>query len=166
MVWNVPRSMLQEHTAMYWFDLRQQFGVAIVPLALTGLAHLTWTHWRRSLLIVLSFAVNFAFAYSYNVGDKHVFYLPSHLFVAVLAGCGAAGAIRLAARGESPASHRGRRGAPLIHPTAHSPRRVDPGGASRRPQSGAPTVRPVHGGVQYREYSSEEQRSQRGCIAG
>src|SRR5207249_1682396 len=44
----------------------------------------------------------------------------------------------LAARGESPASHRGRRGAPLT-------RRDD---------------------REYREYLSEEQRSQRGCIAG
>ena len=44
----------------------------------------------------------------------------------------------LAARGESPASHRGRRGAPLA-------RRDD---------------------REYREYLREEQRSQRGCIAG
>src|SRR5438552_6179403 len=50
-----------------------------------------------------------------------------------------------AARGETPASHRGRRGAPLINPTAHSPRRGDPGGAARRLQSGVPTVRFVHG---------------------
>jgi len=70
-----------------------------------------------------------------------------------------------AARGESPASHRGRRGAPLIHPTAQSPRRGDPGGAARRPQSGAPTVRLVHGGVQYREYLKEQQRSQPGAPA-
>jgi hypothetical protein len=71
----------------------------------------------------------------------------------------------LAARGESPASHRGRRGAPMVHPTAHSPRRGDPGGAARRPQSGAPTVRPEHGGVQYREYLREEQRRQPGAPA-
>ena len=44
----------------------------------------------------------------------------------------------IAARGESPASHRGRRGAPLT-------RRDD---------------------REYREYLREEQRSQRGCIAG
>ena len=69
----------------------------------------------------------------------------------------------------------------MIHPTAHSPRRGDPDGVARRPQSGAPTVRLVHGGVQYREYLTEEQLSQRpgppprvfqrggverGCIAG
>src|SRR6266513_759630 len=46
--------------------------------------------------------------------------------------------LTLAARGESPASHRGRRGAPLT-------RRDD---------------------REYREYLREEQRSQRGCIAG
>ena len=28
MVMNVPRSMLADHLAMYWFDLRQQFGIA------------------------------------------------------------------------------------------------------------------------------------------
>ena len=48
----------------------------------------------------------------------------------------------------------------MFHPTAHSPRRGDPGGAARRAQSGVPTVRVVHGGVQYREYLNEEQRSQ------
>ena len=41
-----------------------------------------------------------------------------------------------------------------------------PGGKARRAQSGVPTVRVVHGGVQYREYLNEEQRSQTGCSAG
>src|SRR5205085_5413792 len=40
--------------------------------------------WRRGLLVVMLFAVNVAFAYSYNVGDAHVFYLPSHLMLALL----------------------------------------------------------------------------------
>jgi hypothetical protein len=31
---------------------------------------------------------------------------------------------------------------------------------------GRSTVRVVHGGVQYREYLNEEQRSQPGCSAG
>jgi hypothetical protein len=100
MVLNVPRSMLLEHTAMYWFDLRQQFGAAAAALALAGAVHLTLSDWRRGLLIGLSFAVNFLFAYSYNVGDKHVFYLPSHLFVALLAGCGAAAAARIGRRAQ------------------------------------------------------------------
>src|SRR5439155_959304 len=51
---------------------------------------------------------------------------------------GSPGRHHRAARGESPASHRGRRGAPMT-------RRDD---------------------REYREYLREEQRSQRGCIAG
>src|SRR5437867_5206015 len=56
----------------------------------------------------------------------------------IYAGAAMAAAVLLAARGHSPASHRGRRGAPLT-------RRDD---------------------REYREYLREEQRSQRGCIAG
>jgi hypothetical protein len=101
MVLNVPRSMIWDHAAMYWFDLRQQFGIAAVPLAGAGLAHLTASDWRRALLIGLAFVVNALFAYSYNVGDKHVFYLSSHLFLALLAGCGIAAASRIGPRARS-----------------------------------------------------------------
>ena len=49
-------------------------------------------------------------------------------------------------------THRGRRGARI----------------ARREEgtSGAPTVRSVHGGVQYREYLTDEQRRGAGCIGG
>src|SRR5438128_11022122 len=67
-------------------------------------------------------------------------------------------------RGESPASHRDGRGAPTTTP-ARLPRWGPRYRTARRPTGGAPTVRVVHGGVQYREYLSEEQRSRRGCIA-
>src|SRR5882672_10519586 len=70
----------------------------------------------------------------------------------------------LAARGESLASHRDGRGAPTTTP-ARLPRWGPRYRTARRPTGGAPTVRVVHGGVQYREYLSEEQRSRRGCIA-
>jgi len=98
MVMNVPRAMLGDHLAMYWFDLRQQFGVVGPALAAAGLAHLAMTDRSRAALMVLLYAVNFAFAYSYNVGDAHVFYLPSHVIVALLAACGLALAGRLSAR--------------------------------------------------------------------
>ena len=95
MVMNVPQSMLGDHAAMYWFDLRQQFGVVAPILAVAGLAQLALADARRAILLGTLFIVNVAFAYSYNVGDSHVFYLPSHLFIALLA----APAIALAARG-------------------------------------------------------------------
>src|SRR3989442_2725769 len=71
---------------------------------------------------------------------------------------------RLTARGESQASHRDGRGAPTTTP-ARLPRWGPRYRTARRPAGGAPSVRVVHGGVQYREYLSEEQRSRRGCIA-
>jgi hypothetical protein len=94
MVMNVPRSMLGDHAAMYWFDLRQQFGVAGPVLALGGLAQLALADARRAILMASLFLVNVLFAYSYNVGDSHVFYLPSHLMIVLLA----ASAIALAGR--------------------------------------------------------------------
>ena len=85
MVMNVPRSMVRDHAAMYWFDLRQQFGVAGPCLAVVGLAELARTSPPRAILMATLYAANAIFAFSYNVGDSHVFYLPSHLVVALLA---------------------------------------------------------------------------------
>jgi Protein of unknown function (DUF2723) len=84
MVMNVPRSMLSDHVAMYWFDLTQQFGKVVPALAAAGFAWLAWSNWRRAVLLLLLFAVNVVFAFSYNVGDSHVFYLPANLIVALL----------------------------------------------------------------------------------
>jgi hypothetical protein len=85
MVLNVPQSMLVDHAAMYWFELRQQFGSLIAPLAFMGVVNLAATQPRRAVLLVVLYAGNLLFAFSYNVGDAHVFYLPSHLLLAILA---------------------------------------------------------------------------------
>src|SRR5262249_47904374 len=90
MVLNVPQSMLRDHAAMYWFDLRQQFGWPIVIVAAAGALVLARRRWRVGMLIRLIYAINFAFAFSYNVGGTHVFYLPSHLAVALLSGAAVA----------------------------------------------------------------------------
>jgi hypothetical protein len=44
---------------------------------------------RIGLALLLLFLVNWLFAFTYNVGDTHVFYLPSHFMVALFAGLGA-----------------------------------------------------------------------------
>ena len=90
MVMNVPQSLLRDHAAMYWFDLTQQFGVAGPILAAAGLVQLAWTDARRAVLMTLLFLGNVIFAFSYNVGDSHVFYLPSHLMLALMAAPGLA----------------------------------------------------------------------------
>jgi predicted anti-sigma-YlaC factor YlaD len=88
MVMNVPRNMLRDHAAMYLFDLRQQFGVAGPVFGAAGMLGLASKNLKRAILMLLLFAVNLMFAYSYNVGDSHVFYLPSHLIIALLAASG------------------------------------------------------------------------------
>lgn len=90
MVMHTPSSMVGDRLAMYWFDLRQQFGWPAVALAAAGLAWLATTRWRRAALMATLYAVNVVFAFTYNVGDTHVFYLPSHLMIAMLAACGVA----------------------------------------------------------------------------
>ena len=98
MVLHVPRSMLGDHAAMYWFDLRQQFGPIAPLLAVAGLVQLATQDVRRAVLMAVLFATNVAFAFSYNVGDAHVFYLPSHFIVALLVAPGVALAARLSPR--------------------------------------------------------------------
>ncbi len=89
MALQVPSGMAGDHAAMYRFDLLQQFGWAGVLLGAIGLAALVRTNWRRAALLATAYLVNALFAYSYNVGDAHVFYLPSHMMIALLAAPGA-----------------------------------------------------------------------------
>jgi transmembrane protein TMEM260 (protein O-mannosyltransferase) len=84
MVMQVPSSVLSDRLAMYWFDVRQQFGPLVPLVAAVGLAGLFRVDARRGLLMLLLYAVNALFAFGYNVGDAHVFFLPSHLIIALL----------------------------------------------------------------------------------
>ncbi len=84
MVARVPSSMLGARVAMYGFDLRQQFGWPVPLLAAIGWFALSRRSWQRGMLMLTLYLVNVLFAFSYNVGDTHVFYLPSHLFLAML----------------------------------------------------------------------------------
>lgn len=94
MVGAIPAQRMSDRLAMYWFDIRQQVGIPGVALAGVGAVALCLRSWRRGLLLALLWAVAWAFAITYNVGDVHVFFLPSHLVVALWAGCGAAAVIR------------------------------------------------------------------------
>ncbi|MSO46293.1 MAG: DUF2723 domain-containing protein [Acidobacteria bacterium] len=85
MVLEVPRAMMRDHAAMYAFDLNQQFGWAGPLIAIVGLAQLVRANWQQAVLVVTVYLANLSFAFGYNVGDAHVFYLPSHLTVALLA---------------------------------------------------------------------------------
>jgi hypothetical protein len=90
MVLRVPGGVLSERFEMYRFDLAQQFGWILPPLAAAGAISLARTAPARAVLIASSFAATWAFAFGYNVGDPHVFFLPSHLMLALLAAPGIA----------------------------------------------------------------------------
>jgi transmembrane protein TMEM260 (protein O-mannosyltransferase) len=86
MVMGVRSDQLADRLGMWWFDARQQFGVLGLLLAVVGAVRL-WAIARPwTTLVLLAYAINTLFAFTYNVGDTHVFYLPGHLFTAFLAG--------------------------------------------------------------------------------
>ncbi len=89
MVDGITWSMLPDRFAMSWFDLRQQFGIPGILAGAAGFAWLLWRRWRLGLVLFVLWLVNWAFAFTYNVGDTHVFYLPAHWAFALAAGCGA-----------------------------------------------------------------------------
>ena len=97
-VLELPRSMVHERFRMYGFDLRQQFGWIVPLFAVAGIAWLARRSRSRAVLIGTAFGVNFAFAFGYSVGDVHVFFLPSHYFVALSAACGIAWLISILER--------------------------------------------------------------------
>jgi hypothetical protein len=90
MVLGVPAGNFIDRLAMWVWDARQQFGVLGLALALVGAAALWWRSRPWAVLVWTAYAVNTIFAFTYNVGDTHVFFLPSHFFTALAAGVGAA----------------------------------------------------------------------------
>lgn len=86
MVVGVRGDQLASRLGMWWFDTRQQFGVIGLLLAVVGAVRLWASSRPWTTLALLAYAINTLFAFTYNVGDTHVFYLPSHLFVAFVAG--------------------------------------------------------------------------------
>jgi hypothetical protein len=90
MMLGIEQSQTSDRLAMWWFDARQQFGIAGLSLAAAGIVFLWRTSRRWAMLAITAFVLNTAFAFTYNVGDTHVFFLPGHFMTAFMAGAGAA----------------------------------------------------------------------------
>ena len=86
MLFGIQTDQAADRVSMWWFDARQQFGVAGLALAVAGIVGLWRISRRWAVLVVSALAINTAFALTYNVGDTHVFFLPGHLMTAFLAG--------------------------------------------------------------------------------
>ncbi len=88
MVAQVPGVMASERLRMFLFDVHQQFGWPMLAVAAAGAAALAATARARALLLLTWLVSTTAFALTYNVGDTHVFLLPTHLVIALLVGPG------------------------------------------------------------------------------
>ncbi|HVZ22021.1 MAG TPA: DUF2723 domain-containing protein [Vicinamibacterales bacterium] len=104
MVLGVHANQVTDRLAMWFWDARQQFGLAGLVLAVAGGVRI-WTMSRTwAVFLWLAYLCSTLFALTYNVGDTHVFFLPSHYFTAFAAGIAVApytrGANPLGARGE------------------------------------------------------------------
>jgi hypothetical protein len=88
MVLRVPSTEFGERLWMYAFDVRQQFGLIVPVFAAVGAVQLVRTRPRHAVLVLMAYGVGVVFALGYNVGDAHVFFLQSHLMLALLAAPG------------------------------------------------------------------------------
>ena len=115
LVGTVSEAGLEHRPEMYWFDLRQQFGLPGIALAAIGFCYVLWRWPRRGVLLLLIYAANMTFAWTYNVGDAYIFFLPSHYAVALTAGAGIAAVTALpVARVDSQRCHNRRSAAAAI----------------------------------------------------
>lgn len=96
LVMGVSETGLQTRPSMYWWDLRQQLGAPGVALAIIGFAYLVARWPRRAALLAVLFVTSLMFAWTYNVGDAYIFFLPSHYILTLCAGAGVAGLMYLA----------------------------------------------------------------------
>jgi hypothetical protein len=94
MVLGISASDVKERLGLFAFDARQQFGTVGLLAGLAGAVALWGLSKPWATLVLLAYLVNTAFAFSYNVGDPHVFFLPGHYFVAFAIGCSLAYAAR------------------------------------------------------------------------
>ena len=102
LVMGVSEAGLHSRPAMYWWDLRQQFGVPGIVLAVIGFGYLMARWPRRGILLLVLYLTAVAFAWTYNVGDAYIFFLPSHYIIALCAGAGVAALMWLAPSSLSP----------------------------------------------------------------
>lgn len=86
MVMGVGAAKAFDRLAMWGWDARQQFGLIGLGFAGAGAVRV-WSLSRPwAITLWLAYAFTTVFAVTYNVGDSHVFFLPSHFFTAMFAG--------------------------------------------------------------------------------
>lgn len=86
MVLGVGAAKLAGRLAMWGWDARQQFGIAGLAIAALGAVRVWKVSRSWAVALWLAYLFTTVFAVTYNVGDSHVFFLPSHYVTAIFAG--------------------------------------------------------------------------------
>jgi hypothetical protein len=81
---SLPVVVARERLGMFLFDVHQQFGWPFLTIASAGLVALARVAPARMVLLAAWLICTSVFALTYNVGDPHVFLLPTHLVLAAL----------------------------------------------------------------------------------
>jgi hypothetical protein len=86
---DVPEVMVRNVSA-FLGSLRHEFSALGLVLGLAGGVAVTIRQRQLALLLLGSLALQWAYAFNYDIGDIYVFYIPSYLLVALLVAAGAA----------------------------------------------------------------------------
>jgi hypothetical protein len=82
-MWAFGLRELPEREAMYWVDLRAQYNIVLLALAVVGVV---WGFRRRRipwLVLMLLFLGQLIYALEYDIWDIHVYFLPTYLVMAI-----------------------------------------------------------------------------------
>jgi hypothetical protein len=70
-------------------DVTTEISWPLLLAAFVGIAWLFWRNWRAAIFMVIALAAQLVYAFNYDIGDMiYVFYIPSYMLLALLAGAG------------------------------------------------------------------------------
>ncbi len=89
LMFTLPPPAVIARAGEYGARLADQFAAPVIALAVVGFLAMWAHHWRANLLLLLTFGAHLVYDLNYNIGDIHVFYIPTYLVIALWASAGA-----------------------------------------------------------------------------
>jgi len=80
-----PKSDTPKNASKYIHDLKREFSSWTLGLALIGMIFLLIRDWRVGILFITALVIHWLFYFNYRVGDQYVFFIPSYIWLAMLA---------------------------------------------------------------------------------
>lgn len=93
-----PGRLMPERLAQFVQGLPREFAWPALGLAALGLIAISWRDGRLGALFLSALAIQLGFYFNYSAWDIYVFYIPSYLLLALLAGAGLDALLQLVGR--------------------------------------------------------------------